>query len=367
MKWIYSLILSVVLGLFSLSVPVYAQQNTVQVKHAAPRVYTVVEGDTLWHLSEMYLNDPWRWLELWRHNTQLADPHRIYPGDRLQLSWNGSAPSLSKKERRTLSPKMKRTRKQAISIIPKPLLMRYLKQQHLMTDSQLQQKVQLLGSSRGLSLISQDDLLYLDDNHDEQHWGIYRTSDRYQVDEAKNAMTQVTLVAIATTVNQQSAVTTVRVDELIREVRPSDIILPLKQPMAITHIMMFQPKPAPDLPQIQPLGSFEKLTYLTKGSGVVLGVGRDQGIELGSTFSLDVHSNEQRFSDGTVGLGSQQDEQTAALPMIRIGSLMVIQVYDEMSIAVVTQSLQPIPHNVWVRSPLLRKHQDHLVKGDHSG
>jgi hypothetical protein len=367
MKWIYRLILSVVLGLFSPSLAVYAQSATVSVKHDAPRVYTVVEGDTLWRISEMYLDDPWRWPELWQRNSQVTDPHWIYPGDRLQLSWNGSTPSLSKKARRTLSPKINKIPKQAISTLAKPMLMRYLKQQHLMSDSQLQQQAQLLGSSRGLSLINSNDLLYLDGYHDVQHWGVYRTSERYQVDESKEAMTQVTLIASASTVNQQSAVTTVQVNELIREVRPSDILLPLGQPVAITKATMFQPKPAPELPQIQTLGAFEKQTYLSKGSGVVLGVGREQGIELGSTFVLDVPSNELRFSDGTAGLGSPQGAQTNVLPTTRIGSLMVIQVYDEMSIAVVTQSLQPIPRSVWVRSPLSEKHQARLVKEGHSG
>ncbi len=367
MKWIYCLIWSVVLGFFSLSISVCAQQSTIQVKQNAPNVYTVVEGDTLWHISEMYLDEPWRWPELWQHNTQLIDPHWIYPGDRLQLSWNGSSPLLSKKARRTLSPKMKKTPKQAISTITTPILMRYLKQQHLMSDTQLQQKAQLLGSSRGLSLINHNDLLYLDGDHDEQYWGIYRTGERYQVNDSNNAMTQVTLVAVATTLNQQSSVITVRVDEVIREVRTTDILLPLEKPVAITNVTMFQPKPAPKLPQIQPLGTFEALTYLMKGSGVVLGVGREQGIEPGSTFILDVPSNEHRFSNGKAGLGTQQDAQTNVLPTTRIGSLMVIQAYDEMSIAIVTQSLQPIPRNVWVRSPLLEIHQVRLVKGDNSG
>ena len=52
----------------------------------APERYTVKSGDTLWAISSMYLKSPWRWPELWGMNMQeVANPHRIYPGQVLVL------------------------------------------------------------------------------------------------------------------------------------------------------------------------------------------------------------------------------------------------------------------------------------------
>lgn len=52
----------------------------------APDSYTVKSGDTLWAISRMYLNQPWRWPELWGMNMQeVRNPHRIYPGQVLVL------------------------------------------------------------------------------------------------------------------------------------------------------------------------------------------------------------------------------------------------------------------------------------------
>ena len=34
----------------------------------APEAYTVKSGDTLWAISKMYLQSPWRWPELWGMN-----------------------------------------------------------------------------------------------------------------------------------------------------------------------------------------------------------------------------------------------------------------------------------------------------------
>lgn len=56
----------------------------------APETYVVKRGDTLWGISGMYLQRPWRWPELWGMNLQqIANPHLIYPGQTLYLEKAG--------------------------------------------------------------------------------------------------------------------------------------------------------------------------------------------------------------------------------------------------------------------------------------
>jgi hypothetical protein len=47
--------------------------------------YTVQKGDTLWDLSQKFSDTPWQWPEMWKENDQIANPHRIYPGQRIRL------------------------------------------------------------------------------------------------------------------------------------------------------------------------------------------------------------------------------------------------------------------------------------------
>jgi len=50
-----------------------------------PKVHIVKEKDTLWDISKKYLNNPFKWDEVWNKNKFIANPHRIYPGDNIVI------------------------------------------------------------------------------------------------------------------------------------------------------------------------------------------------------------------------------------------------------------------------------------------
>src|SRR3989338_9070005 len=50
-----------------------------------PKVHIVKEKDTLWDISKKYLNNPFKWEEVWDKNKSIANPNRIYPGDNIVI------------------------------------------------------------------------------------------------------------------------------------------------------------------------------------------------------------------------------------------------------------------------------------------
>jgi hypothetical protein len=62
-----------------------AAEDEKVIEHETGFYYTVQKGDTLWDLSRKFSDSAWLWPEMWKENSQIANPHRIYPGERIRL------------------------------------------------------------------------------------------------------------------------------------------------------------------------------------------------------------------------------------------------------------------------------------------
>ncbi|NTV50161.1 MAG: LysM peptidoglycan-binding domain-containing protein [Geobacteraceae bacterium] len=50
-----------------------------------PTVYVIKQGDTLWGLSDRFIKDPHYWPNMWSKNSQVTNPHFIYPGQKVRI------------------------------------------------------------------------------------------------------------------------------------------------------------------------------------------------------------------------------------------------------------------------------------------
>lgn len=92
----------------------------------APDRYTIRRGDTLWGISGIFLQRPWRWPELWGMNMeQIRNPHLIFPGQVLVLNRVGDRAFLSFEQGDTptvrLSPRVRAESLADAAIPPIPL------------------------------------------------------------------------------------------------------------------------------------------------------------------------------------------------------------------------------------------------------
>src|SRR3972149_7812428 len=54
-----------------------------QVKDRNTSDYTIKKGDTLWDISETFLNNPFHWPYIWENNDYIRNPDLIFPGNRI--------------------------------------------------------------------------------------------------------------------------------------------------------------------------------------------------------------------------------------------------------------------------------------------
>lgn len=73
----------------------FAQEETGVVEQESGFYYTVQKGDTLWDLSQRFSDSYWLWPDLWHENKQIANPHWIYPGERIRLFYRKGAGSVA--------------------------------------------------------------------------------------------------------------------------------------------------------------------------------------------------------------------------------------------------------------------------------
>ena len=155
-RLVVTLFASAVLMLPTLS---QAQSAIPRLAENAPDTYVVERGDTLWDISALFLDEPWRWPELWRVNPDIRDPNLIYPGDKLYLRWEDGKPGVylsagtpysGSSDVVKLSPKVRTAPiTTAIDALPREAIDPFIARHRFVTDFDLEEMPRIVGGYNG--------------------------------------------------------------------------------------------------------------------------------------------------------------------------------------------------------------------------
>jgi LysM repeat protein len=68
--------LTILLTIMSATLPAFAEEG---------QIYTIKKGDTLWGLSQRFIEDPYYWPNVWANNPDITNPHLIFPGQKIRI------------------------------------------------------------------------------------------------------------------------------------------------------------------------------------------------------------------------------------------------------------------------------------------
>lgn len=309
-----------------------ATAESVALNPAHPDRYVVVRGDTLWDISARFLRDPWRWPDVWQVNPKIENPHLIYPGDILQLTYVDGQPriGLIRGQRDyKLSPGVRRTPLDtSIPTIPIDAISPFLSKPYVMEKEELRRAPYVvefvdehilggLGNGIYVRAIQQSEPIDFE---------VVRPGGPYKDPDTGDILGYEALYVGDATLRSTGDPATLLLERTEIETIIGDRLLPVEDEIALTD---FQPR-APARPiEGRIISVLNGVTQIGQYQVVVLSKGADDGLVPGDVLRI--------FTAGEVvrDVVSPQPGATVRLPEEEAGFLMVFRTFSRVSFALI--------------------------------
>ena len=314
-----------------------ADQVTLNPSH--PDSYVVKQGDTLWDISRMFLRDPWLWPEIWQVNPQVANPHLIFPGDRLSLVYEGGRPRLKVQRgpaSRTvkLSPQVRSEPiDNAIPAIPLDRIAPFLSRSRVMGDADMARAAYVVAGGDRHVITGAGDHLYGRGKFDlnEPVYGVYRQGRTFVDPDTKEVLgLEAKDIGGVKFTGLKGDIATLQVNRSSEEIRVGDLLIPFEEDHLIST---YYPRP----PAKAVSGKIIEVEEGVAGVGaydvVVLNRGHRDGLEEGVV--LAIHKAGEVVKDPRTG-------EMIKLPDEESGLMMVFRAYQKVSYAIVLEASRPL-------------------------
>ncbi len=327
------------------------------VNPSAPTSYTVKRGDTLWDISSMFLRDPWLWPEIWQVNPQVENPHLIYPGDVLALTYGADgrpAITLARGGGARLDPRLRSSELDgAIATIPYSAIAAFLERPSLLTKEQIREAPRVL-AFRDKHMVGgagiEAYIRGLDGGAANQRYNVVHVGDEiHDPDDGDllgyQGIYTATAVLLAPGEPAKAALT-----DSARETLEGDRLLGTDSDAPLN----FVPR-APDTEvRGQIVSVIDGVELIGQYKIVAINRGARHGLEPGHVLAIEeageMIRDRTRKNEGGVK-ASRAFTSKVQLPNERIGTMLVFRVFDRMSYALIVGASNPIRVADVVRKP----------------
>jgi LysM repeat protein len=325
--------------------------NSPALNNDVPLNYVVQQGDTLWGISGVYLQEAWRWPELWDTNPQLDNPHRIYPGDVLALRWEGGRPRLGLSSRGglKLSPNVRsQSLDTAIPPIPRDQIDPFLRNNRILESGAFSDLPYVIAGDAQRIISGLGDRIYVRGPvaSGDQVFGIIREGSPV-IDPTTQEVLGITALDIGSasltsggTEGSSDAVKEFEITRMTEEIRIGDRLIPLQ---AGIMDAFFQPKSSGvEIESGFMVAVNSGVTQIGPMSIVTINRGDREAVMVGDVFAI--------YQTGEI-VQDPVKQEMVALPDVRAGVLMVFAVYEKASFGLVLTATRPLAVGDKIRNP----------------
>jgi nucleoid-associated protein YgaU len=341
------IIFPLLMGVSALVAPALAAAAPASLAQDAPDSYEVQRGDTLWAISGRFLNEPWRWPEVWRLNQeQIRNPHLIYPGQMVVLDRSGPYLKMGKRvgEARVekLSPKIyTEDIGSAIPSIPQNIIQPFLTQPLVVDDQRLAGSAAIVATQEGRVYTGAGDTLFAKNvNPRVTAWQVYRQG-RKLVDPDTNELLGYEASYLGSArLEEAGDPATLRLVTATQEIGTGDRMLPIEQPAVFAYV----PHAPPGEVEGKLISIYGGVHDGGKNSVVALSVGQTNGVDVGSVLALYRHR-------GRIEYKEDGQREAFLLPDQRYGLVFVFRVFNRVAYALVMDTDGPVAVGDRIRQP----------------
>lgn len=339
--------LAVSLVLFTALLPLGGVQagDVLALKDGHPNTYVVKKGDTLWDISQMFLDDPWLWPEIWHVNPQVENPHLIFPGDTLNLVYIDGRPKLVVKRGKDikLDPQVRSTPLDlAIPAIPLDAIAPFMTNSRVVSSAELKSAPYVLAGSDGHIIAGAGDNLYARGEFEEgrKTYGIFRPGEAYIDPESEELLGyQAFYIASAKLTALDADVGTLGLNQTTEEVRRGDRLLPDIERLIKSNFHPSAPEQETNGYIIAVEGGVSQIGSMDV---VVINKGDRDGLKVGHV--LAIYKVGEKVRDPVTN-------EIVKVPDTRSGLLMVFRTFDKVSYGLVMKATRTLTVMDKVKKP----------------
>jgi LysM repeat protein len=300
-----------------------------------PTVYVIQKGDTLWGLSEKFLKDPHYWPDLWSRNPAVANPHFVYPGQKVKIYPDRIevVPAAGEKTA-TAAAQAPTASEQPVEEVAKERSFVVSGSEGFLLEEALQPSGFIISTYQNREIVGEDDIVYADIGKANGA----KPGDRYAIFKKMGAISHpVSNFILGQKVIPLGGLQLSQVEEKVskaiitksyQEIGAGSFLLPYRERRREVPLRSSNRELQGYIVETQTGNNI-----LGAGDIAFLDLGRHQGAEIGNMLYVvrDVELD-QKFSDVPVG----------KLPEELIGALVVVDVGENTSTALIIKSIDTI-------------------------